>query len=487
MNQMPTPPLAARLRVVVIGGGVSGATVAWQLARMQVPASVTVVEPRAELGRGLAYSTNEPTHRINVPAHRMTIDPDNRADFVEWLAKAEATGKIKPDTDAPTASGDVFPRREVFGAYVADRLSPYLQSGAVRHIRARVSDIERLADGTLLLILSDESRIRADQLVLATGHPAPALPKVIAGLAGSRHLVADPYDPALLAGIDPHDRVLIMGAALTSADVIATLERQGFAGQITCISRHGLRSRGHGMVTQDCQVDFTQPPAGKVSDLLCRVRRAIAEDQARGQTWHAVLHRLRAQGQQIWTALDGDAQARLLRHLRTFWDVHRYRIAPQLEAVQIRLIETGHLDYVAGHLVLAIPRDGAVEVTWRVRGSESLRQRSFDRIIVTTGPAHGRCIDANPALAALARMGLISPDPLGMGIATVADCVALDAQGHESDRVLVAGPLARGHVGELVGAPECAAHACNLARDIAARCVGAVSLRALSDNISDHA
>ena len=42
------------LRVVILGGGFTGAALAWQLARLRLPARVTVVEPRAELGRGLA-------------------------------------------------------------------------------------------------------------------------------------------------------------------------------------------------------------------------------------------------------------------------------------------------------------------------------------------------------------------------------------------------------------------------------------------------
>lgn len=466
------------LRVVIVGGGFTGAAVAWQLAQMQVPARITVIEPRADLGHGLAYSATDPTHRINVPAHRMSLDPDNRADFAEWLAEAEASGRVDPDPTAPTDRGGLFPQRALFGRYVAERLAPHLESGSIRHIRARVGDAERAQDGALVLHLSDDSRLRADLLVLATGHPAPALPKVIAGLAGAPQLIADGADTARLAEVPNDARVLILGAALGSADAVATLERQGFRGTITCLSRHGLRSRGQGVVDRENDVDFTDPPLQGASDLLRRVRHALVDDQASGQSWHAVLSQLRSQGAQIWASLDHDARARMLRHLRSYWDVHRYRTAPQAEDAIQHLIAEGRLDYVAGHLVSARRQDtDAVAVTWRPRGSQIQQTQVFDRLIVTTGPAQGRCIQANPVLGALARLGMIVPDPLGLGLATQATCKAVDAQGRESDRILIAGPLARGHVGELIGAPECAAHAHTIAREIARRAMLAPILR----------
>lgn len=473
MGLIQTPPL----RVVIMGGGFTGASLAWQLAEMEVPAIVTVVEPRAELGRGLAYSTAEPSHRINVPAHRMSIDPDRREAFAEWLLQAEAAGQIPRDPESRTDEGEVFPSREVFGSYVVDSLRPHLQRGTIRHIRARVGDVDRAQDGSIMLLLSDDRRIRADVLVLATGHPRPAVPRVLAGLSGLSGLLADPYDPERLARIGSDARLLILGAALGAADVIAMLDRQGFRGRIICLSRHGLRSRPHGRFGRESEVDFTAPADRALSDLLRHVRHAIVDEQARGETWHAVLSRLRAQGPQIWASLDPTGRARFLRHLRAYWDVHRYRLAPQVGAVLERLTEQGRLENAGGHLISAGHEDDMFRVTWRVRGGQEMRQQSFDRIVVTTGPAQGRCIDWNPALGSLARLGLIVSDPLGLGIATTQCFRAEDARGMASDRILVAGPLARGHVGELIGAPECAAHARLIAQDIARRAILAPMLR----------
>ena len=62
--------------VVVVGGGLSGASFALQLSRAtRVPLAISIVEPRAALGRGLPYSTDDPDHRLNGPLDMHTLDP----------------------------------------------------------------------------------------------------------------------------------------------------------------------------------------------------------------------------------------------------------------------------------------------------------------------------------------------------------------------------------------------------------------------------
>ncbi|UDL92047.1 FAD/NAD(P)-binding protein [Mesorhizobium sp. PAMC28654] len=450
--------------IAIIGGGFSGAATAFHLARL-LPAGtsdIVVIEPRDRLGHGLAYSTNDPAHRINVAASRMTLISGQAGHFADWL---ERTGAIVDDAEAIAANGAVYPRRRVFGGYVESHLQPFLDSKTVRHVRSAVASVERNGEG-YRLILADGAMLAADALVIATTHPPPALPQALRAVAGAAGLVSNPYDLERLEAIGRDDRVLVVGTGLTSADVIATLDRKGHRGRITALSRHGYRSRGHAAAPADPVGDFTSQPSRSTTVLLRRIRATLADAARGGQDWHPVLDAVRRQGQVIWKALPVAERRRVVRHLRALWDVHRFRVAPQIGDVLDRRIAEGTLAYRAASIANAEQADGGIRVTQRPRRENAVIVETFDTVIVTTGPAHGDILRTNTAIAALARLGLVRLDPIGLGLETDHLGHAVGTSGRSADSIFVSGPLARGGVGELMGIPEVTAHAERIAAEI---------------------
>ncbi len=188
------------------------------------------------------------------------------------------------------------------------------------------------------------------------GFPSsPRLPGVLAGLRNDPNLIADATRPDALASVGDTDRILIVGNGLTAADVIAALEARGHTGDILSISRRGLRSRGHAPQVQETFGDFLSQPAATASDLLRRVRVTLRAAEAEGRTWHSVLDAVRAQGQEIWQRLPVAERRRIARHVRPFWDVHRFRIAPQVEAAVERAISAGRLTVLAASVAAPGP------------------------------------------------------------------------------------------------------------------------------------
>lgn len=454
--------------VAIIGGGFTGAVLAANLARNmpEHAADIVVFEPRSRLGAGLAYDTSDPAHRVNVPAARMSLLTDDPDDFLRWLA---TEGEPRDDPNALAADGNLYPRRTVFGRYVGDFIAPLLANGQVHHCRERVVQIART--GHRWHIKADGgTEVLADIAIIATTHPAPCPPQHISrAVAGHPRFVPDSTSSDALSVIRADDRVLIIGNGLTAADVIASLRRNGHCGPITAVSRRGLRSRGHATTAQEPFGDFVADPSRTARTLLRRIRLALQQVLAEGRSWHAVFDALRAQGGDIWRALPVAERRRLVRHLRVYWDVHRFRVAPQIDAVIAQGLERGDIRVIGG-LVKEISQHGETIIAQiRHRHTNHSETLNFDTCVVTTGPAHTSILKSQRWLAELAEGGHLQLDAVGLGLACDDQSRATDRDRNGNDTLFIAGPLARGTFGELMGLPQVNEHAIFVADRVARR------------------
>ncbi|HVI28224.1 FAD/NAD(P)-binding protein [Hansschlegelia sp.] len=458
----PRPgPSRERPLVAVIGGGFAGAALAYQLARRAPDVfRIVVVEPRPQLGGGLAYSTGDPAHRTNVPASRMTFLQSDPCHFDRWL-KADAA--LRDDPDATLPDGRAFPQRSVFGRYASETIEPFLLSGEIEHLCDRATAVRETGEG-YRVELAGGGAVEADFVALAAGHPAPAAPPPLAHFAGDPRLIQDPLTGEALDRLRPNARLLIVGCGLTMADIVASLDARGHCGPIRAISRRGLLPRPHAEAPGEFGA-FAKAPSRTALALLGHVRKTIRLAEAEGRPWQHVIDACRAQGRAIWAALPSSERRRFVRRLRPFWDVHRFRIAPQTNAVLQRRLRDGGLRVDAARIVEAKAKDAAIEVTIRLRGGR-LEMAEFDAVALATGPAHRSLIDTDPLFSDLYRNGLITLDEVGLAFAVDGRSHALGRDGHAQPTLWIAGPLARGAFGELMGLPEVGRHAEEVAGDI---------------------
>jgi uncharacterized NAD(P)/FAD-binding protein YdhS len=178
------------------------------------------------------------------------------------------------------------------------------------------------------------------------------------------------------------------------------LDARGHEGQIVMISRRGLRSLGHAPQPFVSEGDFVSDPARTASGLLRKVRQAVRSAEAAGRTWHPVLDAVRAQGAGIWRALTQDARRNVVRRLRPVWDIHRFRIAPQIQAILERKLADSSLAFRKARLGTA--RGGAESLTIELHDSRQSggSAEAFGAVIVATGPAHRDILGRQSGLAA---------------------------------------------------------------------------------------
>lgn len=422
--------------VAIIGAGFSGTMAAAQLARKGIES--VVVEAGGRAGLGVAYSTTDAAHLLNVPAAKMSAWPDAPDDF------ARAAGE-------PGA----FAERRDFGAYLRSILGEALETGATL-ISDRAVAASR-DDGRWVVTLQNEVPITADALVLATGNQPPGRLSALEG-AGNR-LIANPWGGLARAAIEDavasHAEVLIVGTGLTMVDVVLSLDSAGHRGGIVAVSRRGQIPRAHAAHEQ-APVELQDAPKDRVTALLTWLRTRGAEFG-----WRASIDSLRPHSQLLWRALPLPEKQRFLRHARPWWDVHRHRIAPQVASKLAELIAGGQLRIVAGRILSCRGSDRAVEVTIAKRGAGEMRG-TFAYVFNCTGPLGDIRVTADPLLKSLLDGGLAQADALGIGLA-----VDDRARAHGTERLWALGPLTKGCLWEIIAVPDIRNQAAQVADDIA--------------------
>ena len=426
---MTLPP---SLPVLIIGGGFNGAMLAARLAE-EGQCSV-VIEKSGRRGLGVAYSTREDVHRLNVRTANMGARADRIDDFQKWLEIHH------PDLADPEG----FAPRRLYGAYLQSRLAGVEQAcpDMIRWVQGCAVAI----DGNTVT-LDDGTQLSGRAVVLASGNPPPATGR---GNDSPRRL-PDPWATGALDRIGPDDDILVLGTGLTMVDVFLSLNAAGWRGQAVALSRRGLAPRAH---TYGRHVAAPLPDEALSGPLSRRLKTActIAKDG----DWRDVMDGYRSRTASLWQVLSTAERARFLRHLRPWWDVHRHRIAPDVAGVITHLIEAGRLEIAAGRVKTVTETTDGLEVVWTPRGSSQPRTTVAQWMIDCTGPGHDPASD--PLTGPLIRTGRLALDVLGFGLRVAPSGQAVGADGTADPSLFVLGPPARAAFWEATAVPDLRQH-----------------------------
>jgi uncharacterized NAD(P)/FAD-binding protein YdhS len=430
--------------VLIIGGGLSGTMLAVQLLRLPGQRHILVIEPRAELGRGEAYSAVELGHTLNGNAARMSVDPDNADDLTQWLTGYLDAGGWPQAHQQPVPISELFPPRGIFGVYAQQRLAEAtaLSASTVEHIRAEVVDL--IVDETATrLTLDNGQQLRGAYAVLATGmFPAARTPQTES--SGVNAAAVDPWDVQAMTRIDPQSTVLIIGSGLTMVDAVVSLEQAGHRGPIEIFSRHGLLP--HVRRQPPSWEDFlaADPSLRSPRQLLREVRRQCRIAQAKGIDWQAPLDTVRAHIGRLWSQAGEREKRQFVRHVRPWWESHHHRSPPLSAQLVARLQEEGRLRIQAASFKGLVASDDAVTINVRRRGEQVVTQVSGAALINSSGIEYDWRRVARPLPQQLLKRGLIQPGPLALGIAADVSGAVVDAEGKVSQRLFAMGPPLRG-------------------------------------------
>lgn len=439
------------ISVAIIGGGASGVLLAAHLLRD--PAAnvrVTIIEKSNRLGHGMAYSTDNPDHILNVPAKGMSAFPDDPEHFFRWLQTLD-----------PTTTPDGFPPRARYGHYLgqllkdlemrADRQRLHLVNASCRSVEETNRGVEvKLDDGTSIV---------AHAAVLAVGHEErQARGNELAVRAGS----------ASDTPLDPFARVLVLGSGLSMVDAWLTLAGRHHRGPIIVVSRHGLLPRRHAQVTP-LDLDSTDIPFGTSLPAFVRWFSSLVDKTvAQGGDWRETVDGLRPYNQKIWQSWSNNTRRQFLRFVRPLWNIHRHRLPPALYDRLVAAVEESQITLIAGEVVGLEPgpADEGVTAHVRRRGASTSEPLEAARVYDCGGVAVDVFKSSNPVMQNLIAAGKARPDPLRIGLDVTPGCAVIDQNGVPSRRLFAVGPLTRSQFFEIESVPEIRVQAEMLAQSL---------------------
>lgn len=431
--------------VAIIGGGAAGTFTAVHLLRTGRPLRLAIVERADRLGRGIAYSTTNPRHLMNVPASAMGGLAGRPGHLVEWCA---ARGEPVDET--------AFVNRPLFGRYLVALLRDAIAGAAIRPVELRDEAVAVTPSGSRLRVaLASGSEIDAGRVVLATGTPVAADLPLASGSwpRDPGRYLTDPWAPGALEALAGDD-ILLLGTGLTAVDVALRLSDLRPSARLVALSRTGLLPITHRWPEGAVEIGYRPPPAGTTLREQARAfRTAVVAARERGADMRDVVDAMRPYTQAIWRGLPDADRRRFLRRYARYWLIHRSRMAPAASGWVQELRDDGRLRIVAA--AIASVEDGSRPVVrLRPRGGGAVETVHVDAIVNCAGPADSPFTGGSPLYRALRDAGLARPHPLGLGIDTGPGGAVLDADGRPSETLYTIGWLRRGELWESLAIPE---------------------------------
>jgi uncharacterized NAD(P)/FAD-binding protein YdhS len=290
--------------IAIIGAGFSGVLTLAQLIKQSKEPLKIAVFSRSNTTRGVAYSTQDYHHLLNVPAHNMSAFPDEPDHFLNWLASRNDTKHYQ--------RSDFVPRR-IYGEYLGDifAAAKTQQKHTVQVIEDEVASID-----VEHVITTTKGTFPARHIILATGNEA-AQTKSTGSTITPWELLTHPL-PA------DNESVVILGAGLTGVDAFLTLRARGFKGKIYLVSRSGRIPQSH---LKDPQ-KYTWP--GDVPTKLSVLLHQLKQNATAHGRWQEVVDSLRPHLQTIWKQQTVKMRRSFLTKYFGLWNIHRHRMAPQI-------------------------------------------------------------------------------------------------------------------------------------------------------------
>jgi uncharacterized NAD(P)/FAD-binding protein YdhS len=211
--------------------------------------------------------------------------------------------------------------------------------------------------------------------------------------------------------------------------------------------------------------DIGLPRAKHVSLLAAAIRISCEMAEESRTPWQAVINGLRPSLQDVWQGLSIEEQARFLRHLRPFWDVHRHRLPMEVHSRLQAEFAEGRATLLRGSVIEVARNEDGFRLKLLQRGAREPEVIEADLAFDCSG---FRPDLDQPLIARLLERNLARADAHRLGLAVERDGRVIAGDGIASSSLFAIGPLCQGTLWEITAVPEIVAQANQAAQILAA-------------------
>lgn len=439
--------------ITIIGGGACGISafielfLQFRIAGLHQKVSITIIEENKEVGKGLAFGTRQPGHILNTQADLMGIHYTEPQHFSEWLI--ENADSVEHEVVDNEGQNEAFTTRRLYGEYLKSQFDHYFELAKKEGMEVGIIHASALkvakSQNRFTVHMSGKKTHSCDFLILSPGTPVannyPELEK-------KKNYFPSPWPSSLIIDKVPKTAdVGVLGSSLSAIDALMTLADNGHEGKVTFYSLDGLlpRVQPENPEPYECkfltlrnlhQIQRTELRNPRIKELL-RLFMQEAEDYAGkkidwaatervgkpadellkqdikiahegGDALIVIPYALRYTSSEMWKSLDESERIRFKKWLGGYWGVNRHCM-PLVNAERIEKLFDGQQLKVTSDLkeVTHDPKKGFM-LTY---GDNETAVEKY--LINATGPASSVKMMKSELMHALAKSGLVEPEPVG--------------------------------------------------------------------------
>lgn len=446
--------------LTIVGGGVSGTLLTINIIKNWKGGdlNINLIElNRDRFNTGIAYSTNEISHLLNVRVSGMSIFSEEPDHFYNWLIKS-GYNYTKSD----------FVPRMIFGKYVQYYYNQYVENKPinikVNTIFDEVTNITKSNDSYNVVLSQGKPFLsnrdfNTDMVVLAFGHLSISEIDSLK-YKDIKNYLRTPWLNNIYDRIGKNDNVFLIGSGLTTDDIILSLKQREHKGKIWSISRKGHQPLNH-KIYQPYPNFYNELEGKDINQMFSIIKRHIKSHTEP----RAVIDSLRPNIQQIWKSLSKTDKSRFLRHINPIWNVIRHRMPESTYETLQLMQQSGQLEFIKGDIKSIQESNGSLKIDIYDKSKKSNQQLDANFVINCIGPESNYKRINQELIKNLLDSGLITCSDNLICIRTNGWNI-VDTSGEEMTNLMAIGPVLKGELFESTAVPEIKVQAEELSKNI---------------------